>query len=116
MMVAELITNLQTLYEFLVSVLPEAVVLKALGLAPVVTALVGLLTAAPAIRQRKKWAAPVLATLIGLISGAFVVNLDPQQWLLGLGAGLLIGLAAIGNYSARKNMKESRPPDQRSAA
>lgn len=95
--------DLRTLYEFLVSVLPAALVAKALTFAGVTAALVGLLKRFPWFETRKRTAAPVAAILIGIAFGFVTVQFDPDQWLLAIGVGIVIALSAVGGFSTVKN-------------
>jgi|GEM_PF-3071556 len=97
-------TDLQVIYEFLASQLPQAIVTEALAYAAVTTALVGLLKLIPWVEERKRWAAPVAALLIGHVFGWVTVGFDRTQWLLAVGAGLVIALASIGGFSGAKNV------------
>lgn len=99
--------ELQVLFEFLASQLPEAVLTQALAYTVVTAALVGLLRRIPWVEERKQVAAPVLALLIGQGFGWVTVGFNPAEWLLAVGAGLVIALAAIGGYSGAKNVVQS---------
>lgn len=103
--------ELQVLFEFLASQLPEAVLTQALAYTAVTAALVGLLRRIPWIEARKQVAAPVLALLIGQGFGWVTVGFNPAEWLLAVGAGLVIALAAIGGYSGTKNVVQSARRD-----
>lgn len=91
------------LLDYLTGTLPAPVVAKATGLVPVVWAVVRLARLWPAVEVRKRWAAPLLALLAGQIGGQLAVGFARDAVLLGAGAGLLIGLGAIGAQSAAKN-------------
>ncbi len=96
--------ELQVLFEFLASQLPEAVLTQALAYTAVTAALVGLLRRIPWIEERKQVAAPVVALLIGQVFGWATVGFNTDQPLLAVGAGLVIALSAIGGYSGTKNV------------
>ncbi|WP_374711398.1 hypothetical protein [Symbiobacterium terraclitae] len=103
--------EMQILFEFLASQLPEAVVTQALAYTAVTAALVGLLRRIPWVEARKQVAAPVLSLVIGQGFGWVTVGFDPANWLLAVGAGLVIALAAIGGYSGAKNVVQSARRD-----
>lgn len=107
--------DLMTLYEFLVSLLPADLTAKALTLAPVVVALVGLLRRVPWFAVRRRWMAPLAALVLGQGFGYAAVGFDPAQLILGAGAGLVITLAAIGGHSAVKNGVQAAAEKDRAA-
>lgn len=109
--------ELLILYKFLISLLPEPLLLKSLAYAPVVVALVSLAKRIPWMAERRRWAAPVAALALGQGFGYLATGMDATEPLLVVGAGLVIGLAAIGGVSARKNLAqamsdEPRAPDK----
>lgn len=116
--------NIQVVTEFLKSTLPGALVAKALGLAPVVVAVIGLLMQyVPWADARRRWLAPLLALGLGLTAGFVTVGMDTTLIPLAIGMGLLIALTAIGAHSGGKNVVQAakvlyvqQAPDAHTAA
>ena len=109
--------ELRILFEFLLTLLPEPVLLKAIGFAPIVVATVGLLRYIPWFAARKRWAAPLAALLFGQGFGYLAAGFDPAAPLLTTLTGLVITLAAIGGFSTVKNaVQAAKVKDERKAA
>lgn len=104
---------LHVLFEFLRSLLPEQTAAAALALVPVVVAVVRLARLIPWVEERRQWFAPLLSVLLGLIAGWVVA---PGDWRLALPAGLLVGLAAVGGWSAGKNVAQAAAEQGQKAA
>lgn len=104
-------SELQVILEFLASQLPEAVLTQALAYTAVTAALVGLLRRIPWIEERRQVAAPIAALVIGQTFGWVTIGFHLDEWLQGVGAGLVIALAAIGGYSGTKNVVQSTRRD-----
>ena len=98
--------ELQVLFEFLASQLPEAVLTQALAYTAVTAALVGLLRRIPWFEARRQVAAPVAAVVLGQGFGWLAVGFDTAQWGTAVGAGVVIALAAVGGYSGTKNVAQ----------
>lgn len=98
--------DVKTIGDFLMSLLPEALLAKALGSAGVVTAVISLLKKIPGFEAQKKIAAPLAGLVLGQVFGFWAVNFDMNQALLGAGSGLMIFLVATGAYSVVKNVSQ----------
>lgn len=109
-------SDLQTLYDFLISVLPHALVLKAVGYATVVAALVGLARKVPWVEARRKVAAPLIGLVLGQVFGFATVGFNAAQLPVGIGLGVVITLSAIGGVSAVKNMAQALSAQEGSKA
>jgi hypothetical protein len=94
---------MRTLYEFLISLLPAALVAKAGGFSALVVAAVQLLKVIPWFSARKKLAAPIAAFLLGQLAGWATIQFAVGQWLTAVGLGMVVFLVAVGAVETVKN-------------
>ena len=95
---------LQILFDWFASLLPADMLNLAIGMAPVVAAIVALALLIPWVKERKKWAAPTLALIFGVVFGLATMQTAGATIPQALLFGLVVALLAVGGVSATKNV------------
>lgn len=95
--------DLTPLIDLLAMYVDAAVIAKALGFGAAVLLLVRLTLRIQWFDERRKWTGPALALAFGQLAG-WLATSDPLSATL---AGAVVGLTAVGVYSASKNVNEA---------
>ena len=111
---------LTQIMQYLITVLPGALVAKAGGFGAVTIAIVQFLRKLPQFEERKKIAAPAASLVIGQLFGWVAVGFQTSQAGVATGLGVLIFLIAVGGHSTYKNilqqLQQEKQPGQKTGA
>lgn len=106
--------------QWLMTVLPGVLVVKAGSLGLVTIAVVQLLRKVPRFEEQKKIAAPAASLVLGQLFGWVAVGFQTAQAAVATGLGVLIFLIAVGGHSTYKNILEQlqkqKETDQKTGA